>query len=180
MQRWQQPLMRRLAQEATQGRSGDILEVGFGMGISAQELADIGCRSYTVIEAHPEIAETARQWGLQQQMPVYVIEGFWQRVIPELEKSFDGIVFDTFPLADEECGRNHFAFIPHAPRLLRENGALALYSDETIDFRQEHLRLLLSNFSDVRLVRVDGLAPPPGEHWAHDTMVVPVAYKRGA
>ncbi|MCG8589832.1 MAG: hypothetical protein MJE66_11125 [Proteobacteria bacterium] len=49
MQAWEKPLMRSLAQAAAQGH-GDVLEVGFGMGISASYLQEAGLRSYTVIE----------------------------------------------------------------------------------------------------------------------------------
>jgi guanidinoacetate N-methyltransferase len=175
MQTWEEPLMDVLASEVTT-RGGDILEVGFGLGISAGQIIEKGCQSYTVIEAHPEIAENARKWGARQAVPVEVIEGTWQAVTPTLDRHFDGILFDTFPLTPEERGRNHFAFIPIAPRLLREGGMLVHYSDETVDFRMEHLRLLLESFNEVRLIRVDGLEPPPDcEYWSSSQMIIPVA-----
>ena len=62
MQRWEEPLMRVLATEVTRN-GGDILEVGFGVGISATAIMESGCASYTVIEAHPVVAQAARDWG---------------------------------------------------------------------------------------------------------------------
>ena len=55
MQSWELPLMKKLAKIVTQN-GGDILEIGYGMGISAREIIKCGCKSYTVIEAHPKIA----------------------------------------------------------------------------------------------------------------------------
>jgi guanidinoacetate N-methyltransferase len=93
-------------------------------------------------------------------------------------EQYDGILFDTYQMSRDERGRNHFPFIPVAPRLLRQGGRLTLYSDETEKFRTEHLALLLASFRDVRLVRVDGLQPPPEcEYWQHEAMIMPVATK---
>ncbi len=167
--------MEAMAREVT-ANGGDILEVGFGMGISAGEIMKRGCRSYTVIEAHPEIAALARRWASQQNVQVTVLQGFWQEVIPKMKEQYDGILFDTFPLSQEERHRNHFAFIPHAPRLLRSRGILTLYSDETMNFRTEHLELLLTHFDEVKLVKVTGLQPPPDcEYWHETHMILPVA-----
>ena len=65
-----------------------------------------------------------------------------------------------------------------APQLLREGGFLTLYSDETIDFRPQHLKLLLTHFDEVKLIKVTGLTPPPDcEYWQSVLMVIPVARK---
>ena len=176
MQRWETPIMKTLATEVTTN-SGHILEVGFGMGISAREIISNGCESYTVIEAHPEVAQHARSWADGQPVPVKVIEGFWQDIISEIPaQSYDGILFDTYPLSATERHRNHFPFIPLAPRLLRPGGVLTLYSDETLNFRREHLALLLTYFDEVKLIKITGLRPPPDcEYWQEGTMVIPVA-----
>lgn len=175
MQDWEVPLMRVMAEAVTEVK-GDVLEIGFGMGICANEIARRDCNTYAVIEAHPDVAEAARKWGEQQSFPVTVHEGLWQDVLPNLETRYDGVVFDTFPLAPEERGRNHFPFIPLAPTLLKPGGVLTLYSDETADFRGEHLSLLLKSFPELRLIKVDGLRPPDDcEYWQHSEMIVPVA-----
>lgn len=177
MQEWERPLMSVLA-NAVAGMDRDVLEVGWGMGISASEIASIGCRSYSVIEAHPVIAERAHAWGQEQPFPVRVIEGLWQDVVGSLDRQFDSILFDTYPLSAMERGQNHFEFIPFAAALLRQDGVFTAYSDETLDFRSSHLRLLFDSFSEVRLIRVDNLVPPLDcEYWSESTMVIPVASK---
>ncbi len=175
IQRWEEPLMKVMAREVTATR-GDILEVGFGMGIAANEIMKRGCRSYTVIEAHPMIAEMARQWTRLQKVPATVIPGLWQEIVPKLDSQFDGILFDTYPLWEQERHRNYYPFIPLAPYLLRQHGVLTYYSDETIEFRVEHLKLLLTHFAKIKLIKVSGLKPFPNcEYWHDSTMIIPVA-----
>ena len=179
MQAWERPLMQTMAQEVAASR-GDVLEIGYGMGMSARMIAEHGCSSYTVIEAHPTVAENARRWADTQAMPCEVLEGAWQALVPELTDRYDGILFDTYPLTVHERGKNHFPFIPLAPSLLRTGGVLVHYSDETTEFRTEHLALLLAEFDEVKLIKVSGLEPGANcEYWGQQHMVVPVARKLG-
>lgn len=174
MQKWELPLMKFLAKQVT-WNNGDVLEVGFGMGISASQIIKNGCKSYTAIEAHPEIAKNARLWAKKQKCKVEIIEGFWQDIIPNIKKKYDGILFDTFPMNDDERTSNHFPFISKAPRLLKKDGRLTFFSDEKLPFRNEHLELLLNNFDDVRLVKVKGLNPPKDcEYWSESYMIIPI------
>lgn len=175
MQSWEAPLMDVLAEEVTAG-GGDILEIGFGMGISANRIVSHGCTSYTVIEIHPQIAALAQEFGEKQSLPCEVIEGAWQEVVPSLGRRFDGILFDTYPLSAGERGKNHFSFIPLAPSLLTSDGVFVCYSDDTKQFRSEHLELLLTHFDEVTLRKVSGLTPPRDcEYWKHRHMVIPAA-----
>ena len=176
MQEWERPLMRALAENVA-GSGKAILEVGFGMGICAEEVWKIGCSSYTVIEAHPVIAQNAREWLASSNREGTVIEGFWEDVVDELpNSSFDGIVFDTYPLNESERSRNHFSFIPKAKRLLANKGVFTYYSDEAANFRNEHLQLLLSNYKHIKLDRVSCLNPPDNcEYWSEKYMIIPAA-----
>lgn len=175
MQRWEEPIMSKLATLVT-SKGGDILEIGFGMGISAQLIIESGCNSYTIIEAHPKIAENARKWAKSINIPVKVIEGFWQDVLNDIDKKFDGILFDTFPLSEQERGKNHYEFILESHKLLKHEGLLTYYSDETTSFRTEHIKLLLESFKEVSLHRVDALTPSPNcEYWSDSTMIIPLA-----
>ena len=179
MQAWERPLMETLAQHVT-ASNGDILEVGFGMGISAHGIMRRGCRSYTVIEAHPEIADNARRWGERQSIPVTVLEGFWQEIAPALDDRFDGVLFDTFPVTQEESHLNPAAMIAPMQRLLRPGGVLAYYSGADLNFPRDQLELLLVHFDEVKLLKVSGLQPyphPACDYWNQDFMVVPVARK---
>ena len=174
MQNWERPLMRALAKNVS-GANKSVLEIGFGMGICAEEIFKIGCGKYTVIEAHPIIAQKARNWLHSTNRNGTVLEGFWEDIIDSLEPfSFDGIVFDTYPLNEQERSCNHFSFISQAKKLLSKDGVLTYYSDETENFRSEHLNLILSNYNQVKLQRVSNLKPPANcEYWNNNYMIVP-------
>jgi guanidinoacetate N-methyltransferase len=177
MQEWERPLMRVLARETTRN-GGDVLEVGFGMGISAGYIVEYGCASYTVIEPHPQVLQKARAWAVSQSVPVQIEEGFWQDLLGRLGQ-FDGILFDTFPLTKKEAGKNHIPFIPRASDHLRTGGVFTYYSDASETLGGDHLKLLLEHFSEVRIFKVSRLAPSPGsQYWTSSTMLVPVCTKR--
>ena len=175
MQRWEFPLMKALAVEVAREK-GDILEIGFGMGISAGEIVKAGVRSYTVIEAHPEIAAFASDWAKAQPVPCTVIKGYYQDVAPDLERRFDGILFDAYPNSKEEWTRFHLDFFPVARKLLRTGGVFAYFSGQTVKYSHEHLEALFRHFDDIRLLKVGGIKPPKDcDYWKHDYMVLPIA-----
>ncbi len=177
IQAWEQPLMVALAEEVTL-LGGDILEIGFGMGMSAEAIVRAGCASYTVIEAHPAIAERARLWAHNQEVPTRILEGFWQDWIYRLDEHYDGILFDACPVDEAERDAWHYPFIPQAPRLLRPSGILTYYGNETGVFPPEHMRLLRKHFPKVRLRRVEGLKPDSNcEYWQADHMIIPISCK---
>lgn len=178
MQSWEKPLMKKLAKYAS-GRGGDILEIGFGLGISARFIVEYGCDSYTVVEAHPKIAENARLWAKKLKISTTVVEDFWQNWISNETDKYDGILFDTYPLEESKKGKNHYEFLPYVKDLLSEGGIYTYYSDETTDFRHTHMKKLFKHFKKFKLVKVDGLCPPPScKYWNDDHMVIPVVKKR--
>ena len=176
MQDWERPLMEALAVECTR-TSGHVLEVGFGMAISANYVVEHGASKYTVIEPHPAVIDKARAWAAEQPIPVEIVEGFWQDVIDDLGM-YDAILFDTFPLTRAEAGKNHIPFIPKAAAHLRPGGVFTYYSDAAETLGASHLKLLLDHFSEVRIFKVGDLRPPRlSQYWKHDTMLVPVCTK---
>lgn len=180
MQDWEFPLMRAMAVEVTRD-GGDILEVGFGMGISATQIMESGCESYTVIEAHPRIAALAREWAKKQRVPVQVHEGYYQDVAPKLEGRFAGVLFDAYPNSTEEWTSFHLQFFPTANRLLRPGGIFSYFAGQTEQFSHVHLEALFKHFEAVRLYRVGGLAPPEDcEYWHLDYMVLASARSTSA
>ena len=73
--------------------SGDILDIGFGMGFSANKISELA-DTYTCIEINPQIYEKAIEWA-KGKPNVEIIFGDWIDIIPTLTKKFDGIFFDT-------------------------------------------------------------------------------------
>ena len=93
MMEWESPIMKRSAEFICQN-GGDILEIGFGMGIASDWIQTHSISSHVIIEMHPQIADKAREWA-SDKPNVTIIEGDWIDILPTLA-SFDGIFFDTY------------------------------------------------------------------------------------
>lgn len=93
MMSWEAPIMEKSAEFVCQN-GGDILEIGFGMGIASDYIQAHNPTSHTIIEMHPQIAERARAWA-SDKPNVTIIEGDWIKEIDSLG-NFDGIFFDTW------------------------------------------------------------------------------------
>ena len=76
----------------TQG-GGDILEIGFGMGISAGYIQSHSISSHTIIENHPQIIEKLETWA-NGKSNVNIISQSYQDVTGSLG-TYDGIFYDT-------------------------------------------------------------------------------------
>ena len=92
MMDWEDPIMSASAAYVTQG-GGDILELGFGMGISAGYIQSHSISSHTIVEIHPQMLEKANTWA-SGKSNVTIIEGDWNNV--EFNKTYDGIFIDTY------------------------------------------------------------------------------------
>lgn len=181
MEAWEGDYMAMLAEISTRN-GGKVLEVGYGMGISARAIqAQRRASSHVIIEAHPEVgkhclADFSDQVEARQ---IHLLTGFWQDITPLLaDATFDGILFDTYPLSQEEIHANHFWFFNEAFRLLKPNGVLTYYSDEVKDFSERHLAKL----REAGFTAIDGqvcrVTPPADcEYWQADTILAPVIRK---
>ncbi len=178
MERWEDGYMETLARIAT-ARGGHILEVGYGMGISAGYIQRHDIKKHTIIEANQGVYRRAREDMKHARVPKEFLVGFWEDITCRLpSEDFDGILFDTYPLSAPEIHRNHFPFFPEAFRLLKPDGILTYYSDEVTDFSAEHRNALLSaGFSVIDKI-VCPVAPPPDcQYWNHPTIVAPIIMK---
>ncbi|HET9766605.1 MAG TPA: amino acid adenylation domain-containing protein, partial [Thermoanaerobaculia bacterium] len=184
MDAWERPLMAALADAAT-ATHGDVLEVGFGMGISATDIQARGVRSHTVIECNEDVIRTFERWRSRYPgRDIRLVKGLWQEVAAGCGP-FDAILFDTYPLNEDEFNEAVVesvtfaaAFVPVAASLLREGGVFTYYTNEIDTFSRRHQRLLLRHFRSLTLSVVRGLQPPDDCHyWWADSMVVVSATK---
>jgi protein arginine N-methyltransferase 2 len=90
---WEDPLMKRHAEVACEN-GGDILEIGFGMGISADYIQQQNPDSHTIIESHPQVIEKLKVWA-EDKPNIIIVEGHWYDVTGSLG-IYDGIFYDTF------------------------------------------------------------------------------------
>ena len=98
MMKWEIPIMEKSAEYICQSK-GDILEIGFGMGICADFIQGHGINSHTIIELHPQVIEKLKTWA-EDKDNVTIVEGDWYGA--ELNQTYDGIFLDTY--ADEHWG----------------------------------------------------------------------------
>lgn len=94
MMEWEKPFMEALIDNLKP--TGNVLEVGFGMGYSANQIQKYDIDSHTIIEQDEVVLEKLSDWSKQQKNPVNIIEGSWQEKLKELDK-FDSVFFDDSP-----------------------------------------------------------------------------------
>ena len=92
MMEWEKPYMQKLVQHVKP--TGHVLEIGFGLGYSANEIQKYNIKSHTIIEPHQIKELTA--WSKKQKHKVHIVKGYWQNVLKKLGK-FDTIFFDDAP-----------------------------------------------------------------------------------
>ncbi len=184
MQDWERPYMEAMSKVVTETH-GDVLEIGFGMAISASYIQAMGVRSYTVIECNDGVMQQFEQWKARYPgRDIRLVPGKWQDVIDTLGL-FDGIFFDTYPLSEEEFDRyvvRDVTFGQHffaaAARHLRPGGIFTYYSNEIDTVSRRHQRALLEHFSSISFSVCRPLFPPPDcNYWWADSMVVTKAIK---
>ena len=78
MMDWEAPIMEKSAEYICQSK-GDILEIGFGMGICSDYVQAQGVNSHTIVEIHPQIIEKLNTWA-SDKSNVTVVEGDWSSV----------------------------------------------------------------------------------------------------
>ena len=178
MEDWEDEYMKLLAKIVT-NNGGHILEIGFGMGISATYIQSHFISKHTIIEANQDVFTEAKSWSVKSKVPVELLLGFWEDQTSKLsDNSFDGILFDTYPLTETEIHKNHFFFFKEAYRLLKPGGILTYYSDEISNFSPEHHALLkAAGFSSINKVICPVAPPPDCQYWKSATILAPIVTK---
>lgn len=185
MQDWEHSLMEVLAQNAARA-GGDLLEIGFGMGISAGYVQQAGVASHTIIEINREVGEQFENWRRQwPERDIRLELGAWQDVIGGVGQ-YDAILYDTYPTNEKEFVEtlgpkavNLAAnFFPHAAEHLRPGGVFSYYTNEIDSLSRAHQRALLEHFSSFRVEVVRDLRPPSDcTYWWANTMAAVTAFK---
>jgi protein arginine N-methyltransferase 2 len=117
MMSWEDDLMKASADFICQN-GGHILEIGFGMGISANYIQQNQIASHTIIENHPDIIPKALAWA-EDKPNVTIVQGSWYDVLQTLGV-YDGIFYDTY-------GDEHLKFFPTSVLQLTKTGTLLTF-----------------------------------------------------
>jgi guanidinoacetate N-methyltransferase len=184
MEEWQIPLMQAMAEVVTESH-GNILEIGFGCGVSATMIQEEKVLSHTIIECNDSVVERFLEWKeLFKDKKINLVHGLWQDTIDDLGL-FDGIFFHTYPLNEEEYmknvhGRATFAehFFETAAKHLAPHGVLTYFSNEIDSLGRGHQRALFKHFSSVSLKVIRLKLPEDiNDTWWADSMVIVKAVK---
>lgn len=184
MEDWQVPVMKAMAKVVAEAK-GDVLEIGFGRGISSGMIQEHQVRSHTIIECNNAIVDRFHKWKEDyKDKDIRLAHGMWQDVIDDLEY-FDGIFFHTYPLNEDEYmnyvnGSVTFAehFFETAAKHLQPEGVFTYFSNEIGSLSREHQRLIFKYFSSFSLEIVKLTVPNDvKDTWWANSMVVIKAVK---
>jgi len=181
MQKWQAPMMNELAMIVTENK-GDVLEIGFGLGIASDMIQKMGVNSHTIVESHPDIYKKLQDWA-HGKSNIRTIKSRWED-LKDLG-FFDAILFDPYPMSEKEFEENWkkdvtyanqgFAF---AANHLKKGGAFTYYTNEIDSLSRNHQRELLKIFSSVEIKKLDGFKPPQNcQYWWAPSMIIVKAVK---
>jgi|GEM_PF-1096525 len=185
MEDWQTPVMKAMARQVTAAH-GDVLEIGFGIGVSATFIQEQGVKSHTIVEMNEYIANTLfADWRKKYaDNDINLVLGRWQDALDKLD-TYDGVFFHAVPMDEEEfmqemVGSITFAehFFPVAASLLRPGGVFTYMTTEVDSLSRRHQRALFKYFSSIA-IEVEPLIIPEDtkDWWWADSMVVVKATK---
>ena len=156
MMDWEDPLMSASAAYMCQN-GGDVLEIGFGMGISAGYIQSHSITSHTIIENHPNIIPKAQAWA-SGKSNVNIITGSWYDIKDDLS-TYDGLFYDTW--GDD----NMTDFSASLSSLVKEGGVVTWWNN----LEEEN------NFYNIPNVTYTqhSVNPPPNSYFNNTTYYLP-------
>jgi len=148
MMGWERPLMKKVCDTITTS-GGDILNIGFGMGIIDTYIQESNPNSHTIIESHPDVIDYMKVNDWEDKATC--IFGRWQDHMDNIGM-FDGIYLDTW--MDQRV-----PFIPNfLDKCLKVGGVFSIWYNQT-EF--DSLLSILSDDYEVSYVEMEnyGLIP---------------------
>lgn len=107
--------------EIVSQNGGHILEVGFGLGISATKFINSNIASYTCVEINNTIYQYAQNWAVGKSN-VTIINSSWQEAFSTLTTKYDGIYFDNLD-ADHSQFYTTAKLVLNTGSIIATNGA---------------------------------------------------------
>lgn len=156
MMDWEDELMRESANYICQN-GGDILEIGFGMGISANYIQSHNIKSHTIVENHPDIIPKLIEWA-NDKPNVIIVVGSWYDRLDDLGV-YDGIFYDTY-------GDEHSYHFPESINELTKSGSLLTFWNS---FSEEKN---IFGFDNVEYDIYD-VSPPENSYFEFDKYYLP-------
>ena len=171
MMEWEREIMRDAAAIVSHNQ-GDVLNVGFGMGIVDSYIEEHKPKTHWIIEGHPDVQRKMIADGWLQKPHVRCIFKPWQEVLYHLPK-FDGIYFDTWD--DDQSD-----FDANAHNILKKGGRFCFFNnpDQSPRYRVEPDFYILEKHSDIisqnlditfQHQRIETDIPEGLDYWASTT-----------
>jgi len=179
MESWETPYMHKLAEIAS-SNGGRVLEVGFGMSISARAIASHPINEHHIIEANEQVQERADKFAaVPKPHQTVVHRGFSWDVAPNLEAhSFDGILYDTYPLSAGAVNKHQQGFFEDAAKLLKPGGIFTYFCNEPEAISEEEEEMLRGlGFISVNSVKFAVETPDDCQYWRAKTIVAPICIR---
>ncbi|KAF4671285.1 hypothetical protein FOZ61_003218 [Perkinsus olseni] len=193
MQKWEAPYMHALAELAT-SKGGRVLELGFGLGLSASAVQKHDIDEHIIIEANKDVFKRLQAFASRAPHKVTPMLGFACDVVATLpDNSIDGILYDTYPHDKDEQHTHQFKFIKEAYRVLKPGGILTYCNLTSIgvlkgeyDTWQElwektqlpHVRSCGFDDAGIKPFRIFPVTPAQDcEYYEHNEALIPVLYK---
>jgi len=193
MESWEKPYMKALAKIATRN-GGRVLEVGFGLGLSADAIQSHDIDEHIIIEVNSDVIVNLKKWATKQKHKVTAMEGLWKDQIALVEdNSLDGVLYDAYPLKEAEQHIHQFDFLKQAYKKLKPGGVITYcnltsigvlhtqYPDWNVLFvKTQKPHLLECGFKedDIRPFEIFPVTPPDNcRYYHHKEALCPVLIK---
>ena len=156
MMDWEDTIMSASAAYVCENR-GDILEIGFGMGISATYIQSHTINSHTIIENHPQIIPRAQAWAASRSN-VTIVEGSWFDVKDTLS-TYDGSFSDTW---GDDNSDHYYSFLPS---IMKPGGRATWWNGLTGS----------DNYYGIPGITYENISvsPPPNCYFNHSNYLLP-------
>jgi hypothetical protein len=155
MMSWEAPIMEKSAEFICHSK-GDILEIGFGMGICSDYIQAQDVNSHTIVEMHPQIIDKLKIWA-KDKSNVTIVEGDWNSV--SNFSTYDGIFIDTY-------GDDNWSSFKTFALEKAKSGAKITYWNNFTDKRNEH------NFDSVSFDDIS-ITPDDNTYFTSNTYNMP-------
>jgi len=162
MHEWEDSLMKKSADFVCEN-GGHILEIGFGMGISAGYIQENDIESHTICEIHPQIQTRLKKWAWEKE-DIIVLGDWFENLMTwkdDLDQSrqFDGILYD----AHQDV--NHYMFRKLVELVAKDNCNVTWWNNLPKEWNEMKL-------PDVEFKQIP-VNPPQNNYFNHKVYFMP-------
>jgi hypothetical protein len=173
MMEWEKPYMEKCIELLEP--SGNVLEIGFGLGYSANKICSYNIESYTVIECSPVVWEKIEEFKLEinaikPDLSINIIKGRWQDVLITAKK-YETIFFDDYISDDIKENIDRFNIFLYEVLMNHTNigSKIGLYST-TNNFKKMEC-------TDINISEYDIDIPQYCKYARGNKMYIPIIHK---